>query len=81
MLYGGIFMYPEDRRHPKGKLRLMYECNPMAFIIESAGGRATNGKMRILDIQPTELHEKTPLYIGSEEDMYLCEKFLHESPE
>ncbi len=79
LLYGGIFMYPGDKRHPKGKLRLMYECNPMAFIVETAGGRATDGKMRILDIQPTELHEKTPLYIGSEEDMDLVEKFLREA--
>lgn len=76
LLYGGIFMYPEDNRHPKGKLRLMYECNPMAFIVESAGGRASNGTQRILEIQPKNLHEKTPLFIGSEEDVKMVEKFL-----
>jgi fructose-1,6-bisphosphatase I len=76
LLYGGIFMYPEDIRHPKGKLRLMYECNPMAFIVEAAGGRASNGTQRILEIQPKNLHEKTPLFIGSEEDVKMVEKFL-----
>jgi len=78
LLYGGIFMYPGDSRNPNGKLRLMYECNPMAFIVEQAGGRASNGKQRILDIQPETLHQRTPVFIGSEEDVLLVEKFIRE---
>jgi len=81
LLYGGIFIYPGDRRNPKGKLRLCYECNPMAFIVEAAGGRATDGKQRILEKKPEALHERTPIYIGSEEDVLLVEKFLRESRE
>ncbi len=76
LLYGGIFAYPGDRKNPKGKLRLCYECNPMSFIIEQAGGRATDGSKRILDLQPTALHEHTPIFLGSEEEMNLCEEFL-----
>lgn len=79
LLYGGIFMYPADIRNPNGKLRLMYECNPLAFIAEQAGGRAIDGKMRLLDIQPKELHQKTPIFIGSEEDVNTLEKFLNEN--
>ena len=78
MLYGGIFIYPADKRNPKGKLRLMYECSPMAFIVEAAGGRASDGKQRILEIKPESLHERTPLYIGSEGDVLEVEKFLKE---
>ncbi|TSA25590.1 MAG: class 1 fructose-bisphosphatase [Ignavibacteriales bacterium] len=78
LLYGGIFIYPGDKRNPKGKLRLMYECNPMAFIMEEAGGRATDGKKRILEIQPTGLHERTPVFIGSMKDVLLVEKYLRE---
>ncbi|MEW6006431.1 MAG: class 1 fructose-bisphosphatase [Stygiobacter sp.] len=81
LLYGGIFIYPGDRRNPKGKLRLCYECNPMAFIVEAAGGRATDGKQRILEKKPEALHERTPIYIGSEDDVLLVEKFLRESRE
>jgi fructose-1,6-bisphosphatase I len=76
LIKGGIFMYPGTTDKPKGKLRLLYECNPFAFITEVAGGKATNGKQRILDVQPTELHQRSPLFIGSkgmmgelEEDM------------
>ncbi len=69
-------MYPSDSRSPKGKLRLMYECNPMAFIVEAAGGRATNGKKRILEIVPKNLHERTPVFIGSEEDVKTVESFM-----
>ncbi|QEC44947.1 class 1 fructose-bisphosphatase [Pseudobacter ginsenosidimutans] len=65
LIKGGIFMYPGTTDKPKGKLRLLYESNPFAFILEVAGGRATNGKERILDIVPTELHQRTPLFIGS----------------
>jgi len=78
LLYGGIFMYPADSRNPNGKLRLMYECNPMAFIIEQAGGRATDGKQRILDIKPEKLHQRVPIFIGSEEDVLMVEKFMAE---
>jgi fructose-1,6-bisphosphatase I len=76
LLYGGIFMYPSDSRHKNGKLRLMYECNPMAMIVEAAGGRATNGKMRILEVQPKELHERIPIFIGSEYDVKQVEEFM-----
>jgi fructose-1,6-bisphosphatase I len=76
LLYGGIFMYPADSRSPMGKLRLMYECNPMAYIIESAGGRASNGKQRILELKPTSLHERTPVFIGSEYDVKMVEEFM-----
>lgn len=78
MLYGGIFMYPSDSRSPHGKLRLMYECNPMAFIIEQAGGRASDGITRMLEIQPKTLHQKTPIFIGCEEDVLMVEKFMRE---
>lgn len=78
MLYGGVFMYPSDSRSPHGKLRLMYECNPMAFIIEQAGGRASDGKTRMLEIQPKTLHQKTPIFIGCEEDVLMVEKFMRE---
>jgi len=76
LLYGGIFAYPGDKKNPHGKLRLCYECNPISFIIEQAGGRAINGEKRILDIVPSTLHEHTPIFFGSEEDMILCEEFL-----
>lgn len=65
LIKGGIFMYPGTVDKPKGKLRLLYECNPFAFIVEVAGGKATNGTARILDVQPTELHQRSPLFIGS----------------
>ncbi len=65
LIKGGIFMYPGTTDKPNGKLRLMYECNPFAFIIEVAGGVATDGKQRILDIQPTQLHQRVPFFVGS----------------
>ncbi len=65
MIKGGIFIYPSTRQDPNGKLRLLYECNPMAFIIEQAGGIASNGIKRILDIQPRGLHQREPLVLGS----------------
>ena len=76
LLYGGIFMYPGDAKNPRGKLRLLYEAAPLAFICEQAGGRATDGERDILDIQPTKLHERTPLFIGSREFVDLAESFL-----
>ena len=62
-------MYPGTIEKPKGKLRLLYECNPFAFILEVAGGKATDGTRAILDVQPTELHQRSPLYIGSRKMM------------
>jgi fructose-1,6-bisphosphatase I len=76
LLGGGIFAYPSNRKSPHGKLRLLYEAAPLAFIVEQAGGAATDGNQRILDIQPTELHQRTPLYIGSKSDVMLAEQTL-----
>ncbi len=76
LIKGGIFMYPGTIDKPKGKLRLLYECNPFAFIVEVAGGKATNGKQRILDIMPTELHQRSALFIGSKGMMEELETFL-----
>jgi fructose-1,6-bisphosphatase I len=77
LLKGGIFMYPGTTDKPKGKLRLLYECNPFAFIIEVAGGKATNGKQRILDVLPTELHQRTPFFVGSKDMMNELETYLN----
>lgn len=65
LIKGGIFLYPADKKNANGKLRLQYECNPMSFLMEAAGGIATTGKERILDIQPVELHQRAPIFIGS----------------
>lgn len=65
ILKGGLYMYPGTTKKPNGKLRLLYECNPLAFIVEQAGGKATDGKNNILDIEPTELHQRVPFYAGS----------------
>jgi fructose-1,6-bisphosphatase I len=65
MIKGGIYIYPTSSKEPKGKLRLLYECNPMAFIVEQAGGKASNGFSRIMEIEPTELHERVPFFCGS----------------
>lgn len=78
LLYGGIFMYPSDNKNKSGKLRLMYEANPLSLIVEQAGGRSTDGKNRILEIEPKNLHQRTPLFIGSKEDVTRLEKFLAE---
>lgn len=78
MIQGGIFLYPDTLAYPDGKLRLMYECNPLAFIAEQAGGRATTGLMPILDIRPQELHQRTPLIIGSDKMVKMVEWFIHE---
>lgn len=67
--YGGIFIYPATATAKNGKLRLLYECNPMAFIIEKAGGRASTGKLDILDIVPTAIHQRSPIYLGSKLDV------------
>src|SRR5687767_2393277 len=76
LIKGGIFMYPNTTDKPKGKLRLLYECNPFAFIMAVAGGKATNGKIRILDVEPTELHQRTPMFIGSKLMMEELESYL-----
>jgi fructose-1,6-bisphosphatase I len=76
LLKGGIFMYPESLKSPEGKLRLMYECFPLAFIVEQAGGKASQGGKRILDIEPKRLHQRSPLYIGSAEMVESLEKHL-----
>ncbi len=76
LLKGGIFAYPADKKSPEGKLRLLYEANPFAFIFEAAGGKASHGKGRILDIQPTKLHQRTPLVIGSPHDVTIFEEFM-----
>jgi fructose-1,6-bisphosphatase I len=76
LLKGGIFAYPADTKSPNGKLRLLYEANPMAMVFEAAGGRATTGTNPILDIQPTELHQRTPLVIGSKQDVEAYERFV-----
>ena len=65
LLKGGVFLYPADNKSPKGKLRLMYEANPLAFIIEKAGGLGISGKENILDISPDSLHQRTPLILGN----------------
>jgi fructose-1,6-bisphosphatase I len=76
LLYGGIFIYPADKTNVNGKLRLMYEANPLSFIVEQAGGRSSDGIRRILEIEPKKLHQRTPLFIGSEDDVILAEKFV-----
>ncbi|CAL4913724.1 unnamed protein product [Urochloa decumbens] len=76
MLYGGIYGYPRDKKSKNGKLRLLYECAPMSFIVEQAGGKGSDGSQRILDITPTEVHQRVPLYIGSVEEVEKVEKFL-----
>jgi fructose-1,6-bisphosphatase I len=81
LLGGGIFAYPANRKTPKGKLRLLYEANPLAFIVEQAGGAAGDGTQRILDVQPTELHQRTPLYIGSKNEVDLAQRILSDKPE
>ena len=76
LLKGGIFMYPVTKDKPGGKLRLLYECNPFAFIVEVAGGLATDGKQRILDIQPTAIHERTAFFVGSKLMMEEVESYM-----
>ncbi len=76
LIKGGIFIYPATSDAPKGKLRLLYECNPMSFIVEQAGGKASDGHKRILEIQPKELHQRTPIFIGSEQMVKKAEEFI-----
>jgi len=81
LLGGGIFAYPANTKTPKGKLRLLYEANPLAFIVEQAGGAASNGHQRILDVEPNELHQRTPLYIGSRSEVELAQRAIAGQPE
>jgi len=76
LLYGGIFLYPASRRSAKGKLRVLYEAAPLAFVAEQAGGAASDGVRRIMDIVPATLHERTPLFLGSCKDVRECEAFI-----
>jgi fructose-1,6-bisphosphatase I len=76
LMYGGIFLYPSDKRNPNGKLRLLYELNPLAYLIEQAGGCAIDGNKNILDIIPTSLHQRSPVFIGSKSNINELKKFL-----
>ncbi len=76
LIYGGVFIYPTTSQSPKGKLRLLYECNPLAFIVEQAGGKATDGFGRILDLEAHSLHQRTPFFIGSSEMVAKAEEFM-----
>jgi fructose-1,6-bisphosphatase I len=78
LLYGGIFLYPADSKNPSGKLRLLPEANPLAFVVERAGGLATTGTQRILDVEPKRLHHRVPLIIGSRKDVEFAESFYRE---
>ena len=79
LIKGGIFMYPGTTDKPKGKLRLLYECNPLAFIMEVAGGKATNGEIRVMEVQPTKLHQRSPFFVGSKNMMEELEVHLQKN--
>ena len=79
MIKGGIYLYPTSTKAPKGKLRLLYECNPMAFIVEQAGGKASDGVDRIMEIKPKELHERAPFFCGSKNMVEKAEEFMHKA--
>ncbi len=76
MLYGGIFLYPGTMDKPKGKLRLLYEANPMAFLLKAAGGYASDGRRDILSVKPDELHQRTPLFMGNRDEVKILEKYI-----
>ena len=76
MIKGGIYIYPTSSKAPNGKLRLLYECNPMAFLAEQAGGKASDGFMRIMEIEPTELHQRVPFFCGSSNMVTKAEEFM-----
>jgi fructose-1,6-bisphosphatase I len=78
MIKGGIFIYPKTSGAPNGKLRLVYECNPMAYLIEQAGGRATDGYRRILDLRVTSLHQRSAIFIGSENMVLKAEELMRQ---
>ncbi len=79
MIKGGIYFYPTSSKSPKGKLRLLYECNPMAFIVEQAGGKASDGFGRIMEIEPKELHERVSFFCGSYNMVEKAEEFMHKA--
>ncbi|MCL6267023.1 class 1 fructose-bisphosphatase [Flagellimonas myxillae] len=79
MIKGGIYLYPKSSKAQKGKLRLLYECNPMAFLAEQANGKASDGFKRIMEIQPTELHERVPFFCGSKKMVERAEEFMSDS--
>jgi len=81
MIKGGIYIYPTSSKAPQGKLRLLYECNPMAFLAEQAGGNASDGYMRIMDIKPSELHQRVPIFCGSKNMVEVAENFMKNYPE
>lgn len=81
MLKGGIYIYPSGTNHPHGKLRLLYECNPMGFLCEQAGGKASDGYQRIMDIDPSELHQRVPFFCGSENMVNKIEEMMAQYPE
>ncbi len=81
MIKGGIYMYPTSSKAPQGKLRLLYECNPVAFLAEQAGGTASDGYRRILEIKPTELHQRAPIFVGSKNMVRTVEEFMAKYPE
>ena len=74
-------MYPTSSKAPQGKLRLLYECNPIAFLAEQAGGKATDGYRRILEIKPKELHQRVPIFVGSEHMVNKLEEFMAKHPD
>ncbi len=76
LLEGGLYFYPPDKNHEEGKLRLVYECSPLAYLVEQADGRASSGTQPILDLQPPSIHQRVPLAIGSAEDVALYERFM-----
>ncbi len=76
LITGGIYIYPTTTKSPNGKLRLLYECNPLAFILEQAGGKASTGGKRIMDLPITELHQRTPLFLGSSEMVDVAQDFM-----
>ena len=78
ILKGGIYIYPRGTKSPNGKLRLLYECNPLAFIVEQAGGKATDGKNRIMDLKPTKLHQRVPYFVGSINMVEKAEEFIQQ---
>ena len=79
LLGGGVFCYPASSMSPRGKLRLLYEANPLSFVVEQAGGAASDGTRRVMDIEPSELHQRTPLYIGSRSEVELANEVLRET--
>lgn len=81
LLKGGIYIYPSTASHPQGKLRLLYECNPMSFLAEQAGGKASDGFRRILDIEPDHLHQRCPFFVGSSAMVDDAEHFMHQFPD